>query len=940
MLSASSDFRNSVYATEREFKGRATIEMDAYNQIDGRAFSFTTGFEEKINGDTDLNPNIAKYIGSQLTRLPSYTGWSELTQGYYWNIQYADSSSQKITTSVGGANSNMLFSFNIIELMERQFGKYIWGGATTLADKIAKAKTMITKYTATVNGYAVNPSRTTFTNGVRYIRDWLNGNTVNPNNYWNEVEAWSGTLDRAKNVTPTISSGTLANAANVNDGNESTYGYEASGNGVAKYIQVDLGATYYDINAIKIFHYYADGRTFHGTKTQYSPDGVTWYTVFDSAVSGEYVETSSGKMYTGTGTYGREFNFTVYDVSTNAYATEVSHSNSTFQTLTQIPSAPNNVLDATGFVHFRAYSNSTDASSESAIYVDYCTLLIEGEMTDVRVYDDDGIMAMNIVEEMSILNETLPANQLDLTLDNSSGELDLVNFANMSQVIASKPVIKTELGIVTAKVDAQDVTSNYSNKIKASLEENPNTAWYVSGGTTVQISPYDTLTEFTQSAYDSLALNDGQVITISTTAATSGKMAEYMFTFDVLSILENQFGTSIWRGKTDLADKVAIARVWVESVDWNIWCKATSPTGNNVTISRWNLTSWYGGWKYTNADITNYPIGSSTAYNFIDDNGKSHVLIQSDPSDAVTSSTISCEYVEIILTVKDLNLVEWFPSGVFFLTDWKNDVTNKIISMTCNDYFAMLSDISYTPTASTNLKTIAAEVLTIGGVPTSKQIIDNSLSNITVNNFPDRIACRDALQHIGIASRSAVFQDREGNVVIEPFSTIDEVTNYVVYPSTQNVLFGYPGTGTYALNSTGGGMKYLDFEQMYEAPQVSLEKSIYQLVINIYSTVGADPTEQVYTNADINGVGGQSFTIDNPLIKDVATADKIADWYIREMNYNMLFSVNWRQNPILECADVILIEDSFGTEKQSRIIRQEFTYDGSLSGITESRGGV
>src|SRR3954464_11803387 len=105
MLNASSDFRNSVYATEREFKGRATIEMDAYNQIDGRAFSFTTGFEEKINGDTDLNPNIAKYIGSQLTRLPSYTGWSELTQGYYWNIQYADSSSQKITTSVGGANA-------------------------------------------------------------------------------------------------------------------------------------------------------------------------------------------------------------------------------------------------------------------------------------------------------------------------------------------------------------------------------------------------------------------------------------------------------------------------------------------------------------------------------------------------------------------------------------------------------------------------------------------------------------------------------------------------------------------------------------------------------------------------------------------------------------------------------------------------------------------
>lgn len=940
MLNSSSDYKNSVYATEREFKGRATIEMDAFNQIDGRAFSFTTGFENKITGETSVNPNIAKYVSSTLTRLPSYTGWAELTQGYYWNVQYDDTSSQKITTSVGGANANMLFSFNIIELIERQFGKYIWGDATTLADKIAKAKTMITKYTATVNGYAVNPSRTTFTNGVRYIRDWLNGNTVNANNYWNEIEAWSGTLDRAKNVTPTISSGTLTNAANINDGNESTYGYEASGNGVAKYIQVDLGATYYDVNAIKVFHYYLDGRTFHGTKTQYSPDGVTWYTLYDSAVSGEYVETSTGKVYTGTGTYGREFNFTVYDVTTNAYATEVSHTNSTFQTLTRIPGAPNNVLDATGFVHFRAYSNTTDASSESAIYIDYCSLLIEGVMNDVRIYDDDGIMTMNIVEEMSILNETLPANQLDLTLDNSSGELDLVNFANMQQVIASKPVIKTELGIVTAKIDAQDVTSNFVNKIRASNVENPNGAWYVSGGSTTQLTPTSTMTEFSQSAYDSLELNDGNVITISTTAATSGLMAQYLFTFDVLEILENKFGKAIWRGKTALADKVAVARVWVDTVDWNIWCKSTSPTGNNVTISRWNLTSWYGAWKYTNADITNYPIGSSTAYNFIDDNGKSHILIQSDPSDAVTSSTISCEYIEIVLTVKDLNLVEWFPTGVFFLTDWKNDVTNKIITMTCNDYFAMLSDISYTPTTTTNLKTMAAEVLTVGGVPTAKQIIDDSLSAITVNPFSDRIACRDALQHIGIASRSAVYQDREGNVVIEPFSTIDQVSNYIVYPTTQNALFGYPGSGTYALNSTGEGMKYLDFDQMYEAPQVSLEKSIYQVIINVYTTVGAEPTEHVYTNASLDGIGGQSFTIDNPLIKDVATADKIADWYIREMNYNMLFSVNWRQNPILECADVILVEDSFGTEKQSRIIRQEFQYDGSLSGITESRGGV
>jgi len=59
-----------------------------------------------------------------------------------------------------------------------------------------------------------------------------------------------------------------------------------------------------------------------------------------------------------------------------------------------------------------------------------------------------------------------------------------------------------------------------------------------------------------------------------------------------------------------------------------------------------------------------------------------------------------------------------------------------------------------------------------------------------------------------------------------------------------------------------------------------------------------------------------------------------------ELNYNANYSVSWRQNPILECADLILVEDSFGAEKQTRIVRNQFDYEGYLSGITESRGGV
>jgi hypothetical protein len=52
-------------------------------------------------------------------------------------------------------------------------------------------------------------------------------------------------------------------------------------------------------NAI-VYGYASGGRTYYNTKTEVSEDGVTWTTVFDSAVSGAYAETAAGKTHTFT----------------------------------------------------------------------------------------------------------------------------------------------------------------------------------------------------------------------------------------------------------------------------------------------------------------------------------------------------------------------------------------------------------------------------------------------------------------------------------------------------------------------------------------------------------------------------------------------------------------------------------------------------------------
>ena len=90
-----------------------------------------------------------------------------------------------------------------------------------------------------------------------------------------------------------VARGKSATSALITDGNTATTSFYDAGTGV-KSVQVDLGSAQ-KISVIKVWHYYADGRTYNQTKTEVSTDGTNWVTVFDSASSGTYVETSSGR---------------------------------------------------------------------------------------------------------------------------------------------------------------------------------------------------------------------------------------------------------------------------------------------------------------------------------------------------------------------------------------------------------------------------------------------------------------------------------------------------------------------------------------------------------------------------------------------------------------------------------------------------------------------
>lgn len=131
---------------------------------------------------------------------------------------------------------------------------------------------------------------------VRYIRDWLNGSTSNTGNHWVEIQAIRGNTNVALNKTATTNNTSTTNIGYLTDGITTSNPYFTASEGL-KYVQIDLGQIYQDLDYVKVWHYYEDGRKYHNTKTEVSSDGVNWFPIFDSYIDGEYAETSSGRTY-------------------------------------------------------------------------------------------------------------------------------------------------------------------------------------------------------------------------------------------------------------------------------------------------------------------------------------------------------------------------------------------------------------------------------------------------------------------------------------------------------------------------------------------------------------------------------------------------------------------------------------------------------------------
>ena len=139
----------------------------------------------------------------------------------------------------------------------------------------------------------------TTTQKYRYVRDWLSGSTANTASHWVEVDVfdiYGNKISYGKTVTGT---GTASPRPfqNATDGNIFYDNYTGIDGGGTHYIEIDLGAEY-EIGYVHVWHYYADSRTYYGTKTELiSADRTVTNVINDAATEGTYIETVAGKKF-------------------------------------------------------------------------------------------------------------------------------------------------------------------------------------------------------------------------------------------------------------------------------------------------------------------------------------------------------------------------------------------------------------------------------------------------------------------------------------------------------------------------------------------------------------------------------------------------------------------------------------------------------------------
>lgn len=142
---------------------------------------------------------------------------------------------------------------------------------------------------------------------IRYVRDWLNSNDANVQNRWTNCQVWGENTDYAEGITPTgytnfysptsisVTNGSYYTSKTTLEGNNYTTQYATVTSSDWTCLQIDLGEIK-KVEYLTVWHFFSEEYSYNH-KLQVSRDGTTWFTLYDSEITGQYMETADGSTY-------------------------------------------------------------------------------------------------------------------------------------------------------------------------------------------------------------------------------------------------------------------------------------------------------------------------------------------------------------------------------------------------------------------------------------------------------------------------------------------------------------------------------------------------------------------------------------------------------------------------------------------------------------------
>jgi hypothetical protein len=255
----------------------------------------------------------------------------------------------------------------------------------------------------------------------------------------------------------------------------------------------------------------------------------------------------------------------------------------------------------------------------------------------------------------------------------------------------------------------------------------------------------------------------------------------------------------------------------------------------------------------------------------------------------------------------DDGTVNFIPLGEYFLAEWTSNEGALTATFTARTILDIMASYPYEniEAREISLKQLAEEVFAICKVTSYE--IDSSLESVMTNGLVKRTDCKTVLQMIAIAGCANIITARAGVIKLVKADTIGEAVDSIT------------------------------FDNVYNEPQIQLEKIVKTAEVTYWENL----EQSSIVSEVVPGINeGETLSLtENTLINTVSRARMVANWLLYQRNNRRAkYTINFRGNPTHELADVVEIENSYGTDKKALITKLDMSYEGYFNAKVEAKG--